>query len=131
MTNLEKEIPIMNIDPGKRVWLVPGVRTPFARVDGGLAALDAVALSVPVAKAMGAQLAAGARPDLMVWGTVASNLGWSNIAREVLHRRGARPGARPPSPPCSPAPPAWSRRSRRRACWAARTSSRWSAAWRA
>ena len=66
------------------VWLVPGVRTPFARVDGGLRALDAVALSVPVAKAMGAQLAPGTRPDLMVWGTVASNLGWSNIAREVL-----------------------------------------------
>lgn len=66
------------------VWFVPGVRTPFARVDGGLRALDAVALSVPVAKAMGAQLGAGGRPDLVVWGTVASNLGWSNIAREVL-----------------------------------------------
>jgi acetyl-CoA C-acetyltransferase len=33
---------------------------------------------------MAAQLAAGDRPDLMVWGTVAPNLGWSNIAREVL-----------------------------------------------
>lgn len=73
-----------NLVPSAPVWLVPGVRTPFARVDGGLRALDAVALSVPVAKAMGAQLAAGTRPDLMVWGTVASNLGWSNIAREVL-----------------------------------------------
>jgi acetyl-CoA C-acetyltransferase len=60
------------------------VRTPFARVDGALRALDAVALSVPVAKAMAAQLAPGTRPDLMVWGTVAPNLGWSNIAREVL-----------------------------------------------
>ncbi len=73
-----------NLASSTPVWLVPGVRTPFARVDGGLRALDAVALSVPVAKAMGAQLAAGTRPDLMVWGTVASNLGWSNIAREVL-----------------------------------------------
>ena len=27
------------------VWLVPGVRTPFARVDAGLRALDAVAAS--------------------------------------------------------------------------------------
>jgi acetyl-CoA C-acetyltransferase len=72
-----------NVDAGKRIWLVPGVRTPFARVDGGLGKLDAVALSVPVAQAMGTQLAGG-RPDLMVWGTVASNLGWSNIAREVL-----------------------------------------------
>ena len=74
----------MNIDSARRIWLVPGVRTAFARVDGGLRALDAVALSVPVAKAMGAQLAPGSRPDLLVWGTVASNLGWSNIAREVL-----------------------------------------------
>ncbi|MBL0141984.1 MAG: acetyl-CoA C-acyltransferase [Betaproteobacteria bacterium] len=73
------------------VWLVPGVRTPFARVDAGLRALDAVALSVPVAKAMGAQLAPGTRPDLMVWGTVASNLGWSNIAREVIVDSGLDP----------------------------------------
>jgi acetyl-CoA C-acetyltransferase len=65
-------------------WLVPGVRTPFARVDGALRELDAVELSVPVARAMAAQLPAGARADLMVWGTVAPNLGWSNIAREVL-----------------------------------------------
>jgi acetyl-CoA C-acetyltransferase len=73
-----------NVRPSPSVWIVPGVRTPFARVDGGLGALDAAALSVPVAKAMAAQLAAGARPDLLVWGTVASNLGWSNLAREVL-----------------------------------------------
>ena len=66
-----------------QAFLVPGLRTPFARVDGPLRRLDAVALSVPVAKAMAAQLS-GARPDLLVWGTVAPNLGWSNIAREVL-----------------------------------------------
>jgi len=65
-------------------WLVSGVRTPFARVDGALRKLDSVALSVPVAKAMAAQLPAGARPDLVVWGTVAPNLGWSNIARELV-----------------------------------------------
>jgi acetyl-CoA C-acetyltransferase len=69
-------------------WLVSGVRTPFAKVDGPLAKLHAVGLSVPVAKAMAAQLATGARPDLMVWGTVAPNLGWSNIAREVLIEAG-------------------------------------------
>jgi acetyl-CoA C-acetyltransferase len=61
-----------------------GVRSPFARVDGALRALDAVELSVPVAQAMAAQLPGGTRADLMVWGTVAPNLGWSNIAREVL-----------------------------------------------
>jgi len=65
-------------------WLVPGVRTPFAKVDGPLRSLDAAALSIPVVKAMTAQLGAGDRPDLIVWGTVAPNLGWSNIAREVM-----------------------------------------------
>jgi acetyl-CoA C-acetyltransferase len=65
-------------------WLVCGVRTPFARVDGPLRSLDAVALSVPVARAMAGQLAPGARADLVVWGTVAPNLGWSNIARELV-----------------------------------------------
>jgi acetyl-CoA C-acetyltransferase len=74
----------------KTAWLVSGLRTPFARVDGALRRFDAVALSVPVAKAMAAQLAAG-RPDLVVWGTVAPNLGWSNIAREVVIDAGIDP----------------------------------------
>ena len=69
-------------------WLVAGLRTPFARVDGALRAHDALALSVPVAKAMAAQLPAGERPDLVVWGTVVPNLGWSNIARELVVKAG-------------------------------------------
>jgi acetyl-CoA C-acetyltransferase len=69
-------------------WLASGVRTPFAKVDGPLAKLDAIELSVPVAKAMAAQLAAGDRADVMVWGTVAPNLGYSNIGREVLIQAG-------------------------------------------
>ncbi len=69
-------------------WIVAGLRTPFARVDGALRRLDAVELSLPVAQAMAAQLSAGDRPDLMVWGTVAPTLGWSNIAREVLIQGG-------------------------------------------
>ena len=72
-------------------WLVAGVRSPFAKVDGALAALDSVALSVPVVKAMAAQLAAGDRPDFVVWGSVAPNLGWSNIAREVVIDAGVDP----------------------------------------
>lgn len=68
----------------REVWLVPGVRTPFAKVDGPLRSRHALSLSVPVAEAMGAQLAPGARADLLVWGTVAPNLGWSNIARELV-----------------------------------------------
>ena len=72
-------------------WLVSGMRTPFARVDGALRGLDAVALSLPVAKAMCAQLGANDRPDLVVWGTVAPNLGWSNIAREIVLDAGVNP----------------------------------------
>src|SRR5512132_1326999 len=72
-------------------WLVAGLRTPFARVDARLRHLDALALSVPVAKAMAAQLAAGHRPDFMVWGAVAPNLGWSNIAREIVVQGGLDP----------------------------------------
>lgn len=69
-------------------FLAAGLRTPFSRVDGALAGLGAIELSAPVARAM-AQVdsgsgKAGIRPDLVVWGTVAPNLGYSNIAREVL-----------------------------------------------
>jgi len=71
------------------IWLAAGVRTPFAKVDGALAAHDAIALSVPVAQAMAAR--ASGRPDLAVWGTVIPNLTWSNIAREVLLDAGLDP----------------------------------------
>ena len=67
----------------KNLWLAAGLRTPFAKVDGAMAARDAIGLSVPVARAMCDQLKGGDRPDLMVWGTVAPSLRWSNIAREV------------------------------------------------
>jgi acetyl-CoA C-acetyltransferase len=67
---------------GHELWLAAGLRTPFARVDGPLARLDAVGLSVPVMRAMtGGQSAV--KPDLVVWGTVIPNLGYSNIAREA------------------------------------------------
>ncbi|NGM51587.1 acetyl-CoA C-acyltransferase [Caulobacter sp. 602-2] len=70
------------------LWLAAGLRSPFAKVDGALAAHDAIELSVPVVKAM---LEKGARPDFAVWGTVIPNLTWSNIAREVLLDAGADP----------------------------------------
>ena len=65
------------------LWLAAGVRTPFAKVDGALAALDAIDLSVPVARHMLAELG-GARPDFAVWSVVVPSLTWSNIAREVM-----------------------------------------------
>lgn len=63
------------------VWLAAGKRTPFARVSGPLAGYDTLGISVPVVKAM---LGEAGRPDLAVWGSVIPNLGWSNLAREVL-----------------------------------------------
>ena len=64
------------------LWLACGVRTPFAKVDGALKGLDPLALSVPVVQHMARQIAGD--PDFAVWGAVAPNLGWSNLAREVL-----------------------------------------------
>ena len=53
----------------RAVFLAAGVRTPFTRVDGGLARRDAVALGVPVLRAMAAQRQGSARIDLGVWGS--------------------------------------------------------------
>lgn len=72
------------------IWLAAGVRTPFAKVDGPLSKLDAIALSVPVVQHMVGQLG-GATPDFAVWGAVVPNLTWSNIAREVLMDAGVSP----------------------------------------
>ena len=60
-------------------YLVPGLRTPFCKVDGPLKNFNAIQLSVPVVQAM----AKIAKPDLLIWGTVIPGLGYSNIAREV------------------------------------------------
>src|ERR1700712_4431217 len=65
------------------IWFAAGVRTAFLKVDQAFAGLDAIALSVPVARHM-VGLRGGAKPDFAVWGAVAPNLTWSNIAREVL-----------------------------------------------
>ena len=46
-----------------QIWLAAGVRTPFAKIDGPLAGLDAIALSVPLAEYMLGVLD-GALPDL-------------------------------------------------------------------
>jgi len=68
---------------GRTIWLAAGLRTPFTKVDGGLAARNAIALGVPVLQAMAAQVDAKARIDHAIWGTVIPNLGYSNIARET------------------------------------------------
>ena len=72
------------------IWFAAGVRTPFAKVDGPLGKFDAISLSVPVVRHMIDQLE-GATPDFAIWGTVAPNLTWSNIGREVLMDAGVAP----------------------------------------
>lgn len=72
------------------VYIAAGRRTPFGRGGGALAHYDAISLSVPVVKAMAEDLNNG-RPDLVVWGTVIPNLGWSNIAREIWLDAGLDP----------------------------------------
>jgi len=71
------------------IWLAAGVRTAFQRVDGPFAERDSLSLSVPVAKAMGAQ--ASGPIDLGVWGPVVLNLAYNNLAREVWIEAGLDP----------------------------------------
>ena len=66
---------------GQAVWLVAGLRTPFAGVDGAFAARDLLALSVPVVQAMAPQV--NGAIDFAVWGSVVVNLAYANLAREV------------------------------------------------
>src|ERR1700722_7704513 len=64
------------------VWLAAGVRTPFAKVDGALAAFDAIELSVPAARHMVAELKGG-KPDFAAWGAAVPSLTFSSTDREV------------------------------------------------
>lgn len=75
----------------RNLWIAAGLRTPFTRVDGALGKRDAISMSVPVVQAMSEKLTDGGRPDLFVWGTVAPNLAYSNIAREVWFDAGLDP----------------------------------------
>lgn len=73
------------------IYIASGVRIPFSKVDGALAAYDAIQLSVPVVQAMMGRLRPGTRPDFVMWGSVVPNLGWSNIAREIWLDAGLDP----------------------------------------
>jgi acetyl-CoA C-acetyltransferase len=63
------------------IWLAAGVRTPFVPVDGPFAHRDSLALSVPVVEAMAER--SNGRIDFAIWGSVAVNLAYANLAREV------------------------------------------------
>lgn len=80
----------MNSEQGQghpEVFIAAGLRTPFARIDGPLAHLDAVQLAVPVVR----EAVKPALPDLIVWGTVIPSLSVANIAREVWFDAGLDP----------------------------------------
>ena len=76
-------------EPSSDIWLAAGLRTPFLRVDGPFASRDALALSVPVARAMAEETAGSI--DFAVWGSVVLNLAYSNLAREVWLEAGLDP----------------------------------------
>jgi acetyl-CoA C-acetyltransferase len=54
------------VSKDRPVWLAAGVRTPFSRVDGGLATRDAIGLGVPVLQAMAERVKG--RIDSAAWG---------------------------------------------------------------
>jgi acetyl-CoA C-acetyltransferase len=74
---------------GPAIWIAAGLRTPFVRVDGPFAGRDALALSVPVVQAMVRQVSGPI--DFAVWGSVALDLAYSNLAREVWLEAGLDP----------------------------------------
>jgi acetyl-CoA C-acetyltransferase/acetyl-CoA acyltransferase len=69
------------------VFVAAGLRTPFGRGGGALSTYNSVSLSIPVVKAM----AAHCKPDLVLWGSVLPNIGWSNISREIWLDAGLEP----------------------------------------
>ena len=64
------------------IWLISGLRTPFVKVDREFSKLGAIEMSVPVVKQMTQDQ--NTQPDLLIWGSVAPNLGYSNLAREIV-----------------------------------------------
>jgi acetyl-CoA C-acetyltransferase len=71
------------------IYLASGVRTPFTRVDGGLAGRDAIGLGVPVLQAMGQRVTG--RIDSCAWGAVIPSLFYANLARETWLESGLEP----------------------------------------
>jgi len=64
------------------IWIVSGLRTPFAKADRELHNVGAVDMSVAVLNQM--KETQRINPDYVVWGTVIPNLAYSNLAREIV-----------------------------------------------
>ncbi|HSG81033.1 MAG TPA: acetyl-CoA C-acyltransferase [Gemmatimonadota bacterium] len=76
---------------GTQVFVCAGPRTPFSRIDGPLAHLDPIGVSLPVVQGAVESLSSGASPDLVVWGSVIPSLTFSHIAREIWLDAGLEP----------------------------------------
>jgi acetyl-CoA acyltransferase len=78
-----------NGDPGDRVAIVAGLRTPFTKAGTDLRAMRTVDLATAVVKELVARTEVPAREiTLCVYGQVVPSLDWLNIAREVVLRAG-------------------------------------------
>lgn len=80
----------------RSVYLLPGLRSPFAKIDRELSRLDALRLSVPVvqqtvAGSRGTGLVGSGGVDLFAWGAVIPSLSVANWAREVWLDAGLDP----------------------------------------
>lgn len=78
------------------VYLLPGLRSPFTKIDRELGGLDALRLSVPVvqqtvAGPRGTGVVASGTVDLVLWGAVIPDLIVANWAREVWLDAGLDP----------------------------------------
>lgn len=76
------------MDTSPEVFVLPGLRSPFCKVDRELGKLDALELSAPVVQqTVAGELGLGRDRagdiDLVLWGTVIPTLAVSNWAREV------------------------------------------------
>lgn len=79
---------------GPEIFVAPGLRSPFARIDRELADLDALRLSTPVVQqsVMGPRGPGRADAvDLVLWGSVIPSLEVSNWGREVWLESGLDP----------------------------------------
>jgi len=70
------------------VYVLPGLRSPFSKIDRGLSRFDGLGLSIPVIQqtvvgSRGVGPDASGEVDLVVWGSVIPSLAVSNWGREV------------------------------------------------
>lgn len=72
----------MNKLGNKEIWLVSGIRIPFAKAGKELRNVGALDMSSLVLEEMNNKLKV--KPDYLLWGTVVPNLEYSNIAREAM-----------------------------------------------